>query len=95
MCCQLAKNPEIKNITAKHLPGMSLQQSEGFYNFCNFGTRALLSHMGLASFMPHGFHKETTQNLESKVNSTGSASNKNKTFHRQAFCAAHRLSSGL
>ena len=49
--------------------------------------------MSLASFMPYGFHEETLKIR--KVNSTACASNKNKTFHRQAFITTHRLSIDL
>ena len=42
--------------------------------------------MRIATFMPSGFHKESTQNTESKsVNGAACASKKNKTFHQKAF----------
>ena len=49
--------------------------------------------MSLASFMRYEFYKQSTQNMKSKYHCL--CIKHNKTFHRQAFCTTHRLSSGL
>ena len=52
-----------------------------------------LIRAGIAHLCPTGFIKKALKIR--KVNSTACASNKNKTFHQQAFITTHRLSSGL
>ena len=60
----------------------------------SFGEKTLGEpHMSLASLCPTGFIKKALKIR--KVNSTAWASNKNKTFHRQAFSTTNLLSSGL